>query len=103
MNTSLDDIIVQTYAGGGDFPEQMQQIPMDLHETTEYASSIADVANEASSWTPADWFLGACVIVGALVIVACFVRFTPFGNGVSDLFMTLANIAKKKKAPKNKL
>lgn len=87
--------------GGGDWLDEPQQQmiqdvePIAIEETVAHVEVTSSPIPDVSGWTPAQWFSFSAWIVGILVIVACFVRFTPFGEGVSKLFTTLANIAKK--------
>lgn len=72
--------------------EQMQQ---QTYESIEVAS-VTEVADELADMTPIEWFVLASMICGGLLLIACFVRFTPFSKGVSNLFSTLAKLASKK-------
>ena len=80
------------------FPEEPMQEQMveDLPQVTAHmeVEASGQPFPNFSNMTPGQWFSTAAWVVGALVIVACFVRFTPFSKGVSDLFTTLANISK---------
>ena len=83
-------------------PEQMQeQMTEDIPQVTAHMEVDAKTGlPDLSEMNPGEWFSMAAWVVGALVIIACFVRFTPFSKGVSDLFTALANIAKGKKSGK---
>ena len=67
-------------------------IPENI-ETIEVAS-ISSAAEELEGLTTIEWAILASAIVGVLLVIAIVSRFTPFKNGVADLFTTLAKLAR---------
>jgi len=98
---------IELAGGGGALDMPQQQIEYDIPNTYDYGqdvttahvevdADISHVADELAGMSPFEWFIVCSIVTGALLLVTCFIRFTPFSKGLSDMFLTLSNIAKGK-------